>query len=147
MDDGMTILEDHFEALSKAGPWPLEAYDFLQRGLGETADRVHAHATMYDQDRHVAGQELCMGLKIYALEQYGMLAPVVLRKWNINRTDDFGRIVFAMIEAESAFQFLGLFGVALEAMLGQNGPNFLFVESDLLGLEGLPVGDQGEPKS
>ena len=51
-------------------------------------------------ERHVTGQELCMGLKNYALEQYGMLAPVVLRKWNINRTDDFGRIVFAMIEAE-----------------------------------------------
>ncbi len=27
-----------------------------------------------------------------------MLAPTVLATWNIRRTDDFGRIVFAMIE-------------------------------------------------
>ena len=98
VDDSMTILEDHFEALSKAGPWPLEAYDFLQRGLGETADRVHAHATMYDQDRHVSGQELCMGLRDYAIEQYGLLAPMVLELWHVHRTEDFGRMVFAMID-------------------------------------------------
>ena len=49
---------------------------------------------------------------------------------------------FAMIEAESAFQFLGLLGVALEAMPSQEGAYFLFEESDVLGLEGLPVGSQ-----
>ena len=50
---------------------------------------------------------------------------------------------FAMIEAESTFLLLCLFRVALVAMLGQEGTNFLFEESDLLGLEGLPVGSHG----
>jgi uncharacterized repeat protein (TIGR04138 family) len=47
---------------------------------------------------HVTGQQLCMGLRDYAIERYGMLAPAVLKTWNVRRTDDFGRIVFAMIE-------------------------------------------------
>jgi uncharacterized repeat protein (TIGR04138 family) len=48
-------------------------------------------------DRHVSGRELCWGLRDYALERWGPLARVVLEKWNIRRTDDFGRIVFGFI--------------------------------------------------
>ena len=49
--------------------------------------------------RHVTGQQLCLGLREYAIERFGMLAPCVLRHWNISRTEDFGRIVYALIEA------------------------------------------------
>lgn len=27
-----------------------------------------------------------------------MMAPLVLQRWNVQRTDDFGRIVFTLIE-------------------------------------------------
>jgi uncharacterized repeat protein (TIGR04138 family) len=47
---------------------------------------------------HVTGQQLCMGLREFAIQQYGMLAPAVLWHWNIRRTEDFGRIVYAMID-------------------------------------------------
>ena len=30
-----------------------------------------------------------------------MLAPAVLQHWHIHRTEDFGRIVYAMIEGEA----------------------------------------------
>ena len=50
-------------------------------------------------DRHVSGQQLCLGLRDYAIERYGILAPAVLEHWHIIRTEDFGRIVFAMIDA------------------------------------------------
>ena len=40
-----------------------------------------------------------MGLRDYAVAQYGRLALTVLRRWNIHRTEDFGKIVFAMVEA------------------------------------------------
>jgi uncharacterized repeat protein (TIGR04138 family) len=49
-------------------------------------------------ERHVSGQELCEAARRYGLQQYGFLAPTVLATWGIRRTDDFGAIVFNMIE-------------------------------------------------
>jgi uncharacterized repeat protein (TIGR04138 family) len=53
-----------------------------------------------DESRHVNGQQLCLGLKDFAVKRYGLLARTVFSRWGIHRTDDFGRIVFAMINAE-----------------------------------------------
>ncbi len=53
-----------------------------------------------DRVRHVNGQQLCLGLREYAINRYGKMACVVLKHMNIHTTDDFGRIVFAMIEAK-----------------------------------------------
>ncbi len=50
--------------------------------------------------RHVNGQQLCAGLRDYAIKRYGKMARLVLQHMNIHETDDFGRIVFAMIEAK-----------------------------------------------
>lgn len=84
-----------------AGPYPVEAILFVRDGLGHTVERVHSDpALLPDASRHVSGQQLCLGLRDFAIERYGMLAPAVLRSWNIHRTDDFGRIVFAMIGHE-----------------------------------------------
>ena len=84
----------------EAGPYPLEAYHFVREGLSYTANMVFGEGdTMSELDRHVTGQELCLGLKNYAVDQWGMLAPVVLECWGIRRSEDFGRIVFAMIDA------------------------------------------------
>lgn len=49
-------------------------------------------------ERHVSGQELCEAARRYGLQQYGYLAPTVLAAWGIRKTDDFGEIVFNMIE-------------------------------------------------
>ena len=46
----------------------------------------------------MTGQQLCEGLRDFAVQQYGMLARTVLNRWHIERTEDFGRIVFAMVE-------------------------------------------------
>jgi uncharacterized repeat protein (TIGR04138 family) len=85
--------------LRAAGPYPIEAFNFVREGLSYTARQVHGDPeNMPEMDRHVTGQQLCLGLRDYAIEHYGMLAPVVLEHWNIRRTDDFGRIVFSMID-------------------------------------------------
>jgi uncharacterized repeat protein (TIGR04138 family) len=47
---------------------------------------------------HVTGQELCEGLRELALHRWGLLATVVLDRWNIRRTLDFGELVFAMVD-------------------------------------------------
>jgi len=49
-------------------------------------------------NRHVSGSDLCWGLRDLALERWGMLARLVLEKWNIRATVDFGRIVFNAID-------------------------------------------------
>ncbi|MCE2882445.1 MAG: hypothetical protein LW636_08830 [Planctomycetaceae bacterium] len=103
--DHTTSQIDWKHIIATAGSYPAEAFDFVRGGLAHTVERVHTHARqqmalgMAEPDsNHVTGQQLCLGLRDFAIEQYGMLAPVVLRHWNISRTDDFGRIVYAMIE-------------------------------------------------
>ena len=80
------------------GAYPPEAYDFVQQGLSFTVQQIHK-GLKPRASRHVSGQQLCEGIRQFALNQYGMLAATVLRNWNINATLDFGRIVFALIEA------------------------------------------------
>jgi len=86
--------------LDHAGPYPLEAFHFVREGLSYTAQRVHQDFDQLDEnDRHISPQQLCLGLREFAIEKYGLLAAAVLENWNVRRTDDFGRIVFAMVES------------------------------------------------
>ncbi len=48
--------------------------------------------------RHLSGGELAWACRDFALEQFGLLAPTVLGYWRITSTEDFGRIVFLLIE-------------------------------------------------
>lgn len=52
----------------------------------------------FNKQAHVSGQELACGLRDFAIDQYGALAQKVLAHWGINQTEDFGNIVFNMIE-------------------------------------------------
>lgn len=87
----------------KAGPYPLEAFAFVRDGLGHTSKMLHGEGAVSGPgiptpERHVTGQQLCIGLRDYAIRRYGLLAKTVLVRWGISRTDDFGKIVYAMIE-------------------------------------------------
>jgi len=88
---------------AKAGPYPPAAYRFVQQGLAHTVEMIHGAEALRgpseDESRHVSGQQLCLGLRDYAVERYGRMARLVLGRWGIRRTEDFGRIVFAMVEA------------------------------------------------
>lgn len=81
--------------------YPMEAFAFVQRGLDFTVRRIHGEAdkSVPGANRHVSGQQLCMGLRDFALQQYGLLARTVLKHWNIHSSEDFGHIVFAMVDA------------------------------------------------
>jgi uncharacterized repeat protein (TIGR04138 family) len=95
--------------------YPLDAFHFVQRGLDFTVRRIHgeppapppgAAASKGKGDpevevgnRHVSGHALCHGLRDFAIQEYGLLARTVLRRWHINCCEDFGKIVFAMVDA------------------------------------------------
>jgi uncharacterized repeat protein (TIGR04138 family) len=68
------------------------ALKFVYEGLGYTAKKA---AT---EPNHVTGQNLCEGLKKLAIEKWGRLAMLVLNRWNIKTTRDFGEIVYLMIK-------------------------------------------------
>jgi uncharacterized repeat protein (TIGR04138 family) len=48
--------------------------------------------------RHVTGQEVSVAVREHALEQFGLMAPAVLRYWGIAGSVDVGRIVFALVD-------------------------------------------------
>lgn len=79
--------------------YPREAMDFVSAGLTHTVMLVHGSQAeaVEDDSRHVSGPQLCEGLRDFAIRRFGLLAPVVLSQWNIHSTDDFGRLVFAML--------------------------------------------------
>ncbi len=111
-------------SVASATRYPLAAFLFIQRGLDFTVRREHGdldeEATpeqAMHKSRHISGAMLCYGLRDYALQEYGMLARTVLKRWNIHSCEDFGAIVFTMVEAglmaktdeDSIGDFFGVF--------------------------------------
>lgn len=89
-----------------AGSYPPNAFAFVQEGLRHTVEQIFdvdmddvSFDDAIETGRHVSGEQLCLGLRNYAIEQYGPLARTVLSHWHITSTEDFGRIVFALVDA------------------------------------------------
>lgn len=78
--------------------YPQEAFEFVRRGLSYTVQKVHHQLTDPNASHHISGQELCIGLRELAWAQWGLMAPAVLKRWNIRRTEDFGKIVFTLVD-------------------------------------------------
>ena len=76
-----------------------KAYDFVRHGLDHTVKEIRKKdGVKAGKSRHVSGPELLDGLRIYALEQYGPLTKTVLNSWGVRLCQDFGEIVFNLIE-------------------------------------------------
>jgi uncharacterized repeat protein (TIGR04138 family) len=83
--------------------YPYEAYEFLYAALSYTQkllDRVPRDGPDVEPgpQYHVSGRELLKGIREFALREFGLMARTVFRLWGINRTDDFGEIVFNLVE-------------------------------------------------
>jgi len=76
-----------------------EAYFFLREALDYTVKAVSKAAHPPGRLRHVTGQELCEGIREYALREFGPLAALVLETWGLGATDDFGEMVYNLIDA------------------------------------------------
>lgn len=53
-----------------------------------------------EDSRHITGRQLSEGLREYAWLKWGLMARTVLTRWNITSTMDFGKIVYALIDAQ-----------------------------------------------
>ncbi len=74
-----------------------EAYFFLREALDHT-HKITGKPPKKNELRHVSGQELLKGIREYALHQFGPMTSTVLEEWGIKCCEDFGEIVFNMVE-------------------------------------------------
>jgi uncharacterized repeat protein (TIGR04138 family) len=80
-----------------------EAYEFVCDAVTFTQDRLGragADSEEEDEDRHVSGAELLRGVCDLAVQQFGLMAPVVFKRWGIRSTDDIGTMVFNLIKVQ-----------------------------------------------
>jgi uncharacterized repeat protein (TIGR04138 family) len=86
--------------LRKDRRYMAEAYNFVFEALDYTV-RVKHNGTSADTNspsQHVTGQDLLEGIRQHAIQSFGCLVPVVLKSWGVTRSEDFGEIVFNLID-------------------------------------------------
>jgi uncharacterized repeat protein (TIGR04138 family) len=105
-------IQDALDKIAKKDPrYRRDAYVFVREALDHTLkllkkpDREEATRIARetgDESKkylaHVTGQELLEGIRALALQQYGPLAKTVLDHWGVHGCEDFGEIVFNMVE-------------------------------------------------
>lgn len=91
MSDVATLEAALAEIRRRDGKYNERAYVFVLAALEFAQTKLPAR-------RHLSGVELAWACRDFALEQFGMLANSVLTHWGINTTEDFGQIVFMLID-------------------------------------------------
>lgn len=76
---------------ARGGAYHERAYLFMLAAIEYMQSRLEVR-------RHVSGGELAWACRDFARAQFGLLAPSVLGHWGVTRTDDFGRIVFTLVD-------------------------------------------------
>lgn len=81
------------EILERDPRYAREAYDFVRSA-------VHfASHVVYERGTHVTGRELLEGIRRLAIERYGVMIRDVFAEWGVSCTEDFGEIVFNLVDA------------------------------------------------
>ncbi|MFA5060615.1 MAG: Minf_1886 family protein [Candidatus Omnitrophota bacterium] len=68
-----------------------DAYDFILEALSFTQKK-------FRRVKHVSGKELLEGAKELLISRFGPMTLSVLEYWGIKTTEDFGYIVFNLVE-------------------------------------------------
>jgi uncharacterized repeat protein (TIGR04138 family) len=81
------------EILAKDPRFSAAAYEFTRQAV------TYASHVMFAHGKHVSGRELLEAIRTVALDRYGLLAEDVLSSWGVRTTEDFGAIVFHLVDA------------------------------------------------
>ena len=68
-----------------------QAYLFVLSALEYSQSKLESR-------RHITAGELAGSCRELALERFGLMSRVVLERWGIRNTSDFGEIVFTLVE-------------------------------------------------
>jgi uncharacterized repeat protein (TIGR04138 family) len=98
-----SMQEQHYDeilnaVLAKDPRFHRDAYLFLREALDYTQKRLHQGKKVVP--RHVTGQELLQGIREYALAQFGPMTLTLFAFWGVCRCEDFGQIVFNLVDAQ-----------------------------------------------
>ncbi len=93
MERRIDLFEVIDQITAKDARYKPEAYSFVMTALNYTLKK-------FKKPRHITGRELLEGIRAYAIEQFGPLTRTVFEYWGITSTEDFGHIVFNLVEAK-----------------------------------------------
>jgi len=85
--------------VAKDPRYPYDAYVFVHEAIDHTQRAIGRNKS---SRRHIGGKELLEGIRHFALKSYGPMVPTVFDAWGIHSCEDFGEIVFNMIEQKVA---------------------------------------------
>jgi uncharacterized repeat protein (TIGR04138 family) len=101
----MTMHHPKLAELVRRDPrYAYEAYEFVFAALAHT-QKILGRSVPDDPqvepgpNHHVSGRELLQGVRDLALREFGLMARTVFHLWGIDKTDDFGEIIFNLVEA------------------------------------------------
>lgn len=83
--------------LGKRPCYPKAAYEFVLMALSRATNEKQQRLNQTEFEE-VTAAELLITLRDLALESFGSKALSQLLKWNIRRTEDFGELVFNLVE-------------------------------------------------
>jgi uncharacterized repeat protein (TIGR04138 family) len=102
----MTMFHPKLAEIVQRDPrYAYEAYEFVFAALAHTQTllgRAPAEEPKAEDapQHHVSGRELIEGIRDLAQREFGLMARTVFHLWGVDRTDDFGEIVFNLVEAQ-----------------------------------------------
>lgn len=70
--------------------YTLESYQFVSNAVSATIAKLAAH-------RHISAAELLAGIREYAHERYGAVAPLVMDKMGLRTARNVGEVVYLLI--------------------------------------------------
>lgn len=79
------------DVAQKHGRYKPNAYRFTLDAVGFTVRAL-------EENRHVSGNELLDGIRRLALDRFGPMAKTVFEQWGVSTTEDFGAIVFQLVD-------------------------------------------------
>ena len=89
------MITDFYEKVEKIiekdARYKLDAYSFVMQALWFIQKKL-------GKQGHISGKELLEGIRELGIEQYGPMTKVVFNHWGVKKTDDFGQIVFNMVD-------------------------------------------------
>ncbi len=94
---GINFDEELDKIVAKDARFTREAYTFVREALDFT-QKLMGKLPKDHVPRHVSGQQLLEGIRDYALQEYGPMSLMVLEEWGLRRCEDFGELVFNMVE-------------------------------------------------
>ena len=100
----MDLAQRDFNAIIKAilkqdARYQRPAYYFVRQALDYTIKKNYSDSEL-SSSQHISGQELLVGIRSYALEEYGPMAYYLLKKWGVHNCGDFGNIVFNLVDCQ-----------------------------------------------